>query len=71
MPNYCVNKNEQDNGDHEVHDLTPGACNRLPDHQNRLDLGHHSNCRSAVLQAQHTYRQSNGCFWCTPTCHTS
>ncbi|MDR7194865.1 hypothetical protein J2W68_003619 [Luteimonas terrae] len=71
MPSYCVNKNEQTNGDHEVHDLTPGTCDHLPDSRNRLDLGYHSSCSSAVLQAKQTYRQSNGCKHCTPTCHTT
>lgn len=71
MPNYCVNKNNQSNGDHEVHDLSPGACIRLPDYYSRLDLGYHSNCQSAVRQAKGTYPQSNGCYYCCPTCHTS
>lgn len=70
MPTYCVNKNIQLNGDHEVHDLTPGACNRLPDYFNRFDLGYHPNCQSAVRKAKETYRQSNGCYYCCPACHT-
>ena len=71
MPSYCVNKNAQSNGDHEVHDLTPGACNRLPDYSNRLDLGYHFNCQLAVRQAKSTYWQSNGCWYCCPSCHTT
>lgn len=70
MPSYCVNKNAQSNGDHEVH-LTFGACNRLPGYNNRLDLGYRSNCQSAVRQAKNTYWKSNGCWYCCPTCHTS
>lgn len=70
MPNYCVNANAQANGDHEVHDLTPGRCGHLPDYSNRKSLGFHSNCRSAVAQAKQTFRQSNGCAYCCPECHT-
>ena len=70
MPTYCVNKNAQSNGDHEVHDLTIGACNRLPDYGNRLDLGYHPNCQSAVRQSKITYWKSNGCWYCCPACNT-
>ena len=70
MPIYCVNKNAQSNGDHEVHDLTPGVCNRLPSSSNRLDLGYHPDCQSAVRQAKNSYRQSNGCYYCCPSCNT-
>lgn len=39
MPNYCVNTNQQTNGDHEVHDLASGyGC--LPSLTNRRDLGY-------------------------------
>jgi hypothetical protein len=71
MPSYCVNKNAQNNGDHEVHDLTLGACIRLPESHNRLNLGYHINCQSAVREAKNFYRQSNGCYYCCPSCHTS
>jgi len=71
MVNYCVNKNAQLNGDHEVHDLTLGACIRLPEPSNRLSLGNHAGCQSAVRKAKETYWQTNGCYYCCPTCHTS
>ena len=71
MPYYCVNHNSQANGDHEVHDLTPGACHRLPTSGNRLELGYHSGCGSAVQEAKKTYRQSNGCYHCCSACHTT
>lgn len=69
MPNYCVNTVAQTNGDHEVHDLA--TCTRLPSPSNRLDLGYHLGCQSAVRKAKDTYRQSNGCYWCCNACHTS
>lgn len=71
MPYYCVNQNAQSNGDHEVHDLTPGACNRLPASYNQQALGYHATCRSAVQEAQKMYWRSNGCWYCCSSCHTS
>lgn len=69
MARYCVNKNAQPNGDHEVHNLNVGtSC--LPEPVNRHDLGEHANCQSAVAAAKRIYAQSNGCAFCTPECHT-
>ncbi|TNZ86917.1 hypothetical protein CGI23_12600 [Vibrio parahaemolyticus] len=67
MPRYYVNKNAQDNGDHEVHQE---GCSRLPLPHNRLFLGIHSTCQTAVREARRHYRQSNGCFYCARACHT-
>jgi hypothetical protein len=73
MPNFCINKNAQSNGDHEVHDLTPGKCNYLPDPANRIQLGSHASCKSAVAFAKKQYRDEriNGCYWCSNECHTT
>ncbi|TNE36007.1 MAG: hypothetical protein EP347_12110 [Alphaproteobacteria bacterium] len=68
MPHYYVNKNEQDNGDHEVH--TDG-CPHPPDPWNRHDLGYHDNCQAAVRAAKKIYPQSNGCYYCCNECHTT
>lgn len=69
MPNYCVNKNAQANGDHEVHDTTANNwCLPLP--VNRQDLGYHSGCQSAVQAARAYFRQVNGCAYCASGCHT-
>ena len=39
MPGYCVNRNAQTNGDHEVHDVRANkSC--LPTLSNRQDLGY-------------------------------
>lgn len=67
MAQYFVNRNAQANGDHEVHANT---CIYLPLPANRLDLGLHLSCASAVAQAKLTYRQSNGCRTCSYPCHT-
>ncbi len=67
MAMYYVNKNAQDNGDHEVH---TSDCTFLPNQENRLYLGDFSNCYEAVREAKKHYYQSNGCKFCSPACHT-
>lgn len=69
MAQYCVNKNGQSNGDHEVHNLA--TCTVLPNSDNRLALGEHVTCRTAVTKAKEIYSQSNGCATCSPSCHTT
>ncbi|MDO8604051.1 MAG: hypothetical protein Q7K40_01430 [bacterium] len=64
---YYVNKNQQTNGDHEVHTAN---CSRLPNLENRLYLGDFLYCSQAVNEAKRYYRQSNGCYYCSNPCHT-
>lgn len=75
MPNYCINKNAQPNGDHEVHDTTPGRCNHLPDLQNQIDVGFHLRCHEAVAAAKKRWPEHNatinGCYYCSNECHTT
>lgn len=68
MASYYVNKNAQSNGDHEVH---KGDCSHLPDPANRLYLGEFYNCKNAVKEAKKSYNQVDGCYYCSPDCHTS
>jgi len=68
MARYYVNKNAQDNGDHEVH---KSDCGWLPNEENRLYLGTFSNCANAVREAKKHYSTSDGCYYCSPKCHTS
>lgn len=68
MARYYVNRNAQSNGDHEVHRT---GCSRLPDQQNRVSLGDHIACNSAVRKARNYYQQVNGCYYCSRDCHTS
>ncbi len=67
MAAYYVNKNAQTNGDHEVHKT---GCSYMPDAGNRLYLGDFNNCHDAVREAKKHYAQSNGCYYCSPECHT-
>lgn len=68
MARYYVNQNAQSNGDHEVH---VQGCSWLPAPANRIFLGEHANCWSAVLAARQVYRQADGCAHCSPACHRS
>ncbi len=68
MSKYYVNKNAQDNGDHEVH---TNGCNWMPDPENRIYLGDFTSCEPAVAEAKREhYSQSNGCYYCSRPCHT-
>ena len=68
MARYYVNRNAQDNGDHEVH---IAGCQWMPEDNNRLYLGDFMNCREAVREAKKIYPQSNGCYYCLKPCHTT
>lgn len=72
MPQYIINQNQQQNGDHEVHDATNG-CTYMPKPENQIDLGFHASCHGAVTSARSRWRDSriNGCYFCCRPCHTS
>ena len=63
MPNYCVNRNVDHPGDHEVHDLD-STLGCLPAPANRLNLGQHASSVEAVAAAQVHFPTANGCRWC-------
>ena len=69
MPDYCINTNQQSNGQHEVHNID--TCTRLPLREHRLRLGSHNNCHEAVKVAKNTYNNINidGCAYCCPDCN--
>lgn len=70
MASYILNRNAQfHDGYHEVHILN-GTCTRLPDLGNRVSLGEHATCQSAVQAAKYIYPKSDGCRYCIPSCHT-
>lgn len=69
MAYYCVNKNAQSNGDHEVHKV---GCSWYPEEKNRISLGDHDTCQTAVLKAILLgYSRANGCYFCSNECHRS
>ncbi|MEJ1337052.1 MAG: hypothetical protein RPU64_04830 [Candidatus Sedimenticola sp. (ex Thyasira tokunagai)] len=67
MGNYCVNKNAQPTGEHEVHKI---GCSYLPLIENRIPLGDCSNCQGAVKKARTIYSIVDGCKYCCNACHT-
>lgn len=69
MPNYCVNRQAQPSGEHEVHN-TSSSCSYLPSIENRIDLGWHPDCRSAIQKAKDYYSNVDGCYYCCRECHS-
>lgn len=69
MTRYYVNDNPQPvSRDHEVH---KDGCSWLALIVSKTYLGMYDNCRDAVRKARTIYTDSNGCAYCSPTCHTT
>ena len=68
MGSYYVNNSPQGNGDHEVH---KDGCYWLTLVKDWTYLGWFSSCHGAVAEARKHYSQVNGCYHCSPACHTS
>ena len=69
MTAYCMNKQSQANGDHEVHTY---GCSYLPGEGNRHYLGEFDSCAPAVRAAKaEGYPTANGCYHCSYPCHTT
>lgn len=67
MPRYYVNKSKQKKGKHQVHRV---GCKCIPEPHNRVDLGNHRMCHSAVKKARQRYKNANGCFYCSRECYS-
>ena len=67
MPEYYVNDNPQDNGDHEVH---KEGCSWLDLVNSKTDLGFHLTCSTAVEKAKEIYPTADGCKHCSIECHS-
>lgn len=67
MACYIVNRNAQNNGQHEVHKET---CNALPKLDNQIPLGSHDSCGPAVKKAKTLFPTADGCARCCPECNT-
>ena len=72
MQSFIINKNQQANGDHEVHNATTG-CIHMPNVENQVNLGYHASCKEAVAKAKQQWPNNriDGCFYCCPACHKS
>lgn len=64
MPHYCVDTHPQEYGDRTVHDLTPGACPRLPLDAHQECLGWHADPDAAVRKARFRYKRASPCIYC-------
>lgn len=69
MAQYHLNRNTQKTGENEVH---RSDCGYIPRFENRISLGEHFDCQSAVDEArrQEPFWTIDGCAYCCPTCHT-
>ena len=65
---FCVNRNAQQTGEHEVHNLD-ASCPHLPKPENQRDLGSHPSCSEAVMAASELYKNVDGCAYCAPKCN--
>ena len=68
MRDYVVNRQPQDNGDHEVHHT---GCPVLPAPEIQHYLGAFWSCVPAVIKASTLYPKANGCKICSLPCHTT
>lgn len=71
MASYYLNHNQQPNLDYEVH---AGTCSFLPSQGNREYLGDFAYCWQAVAEAKQrhpSWYRINGCYYCSPSCHTT
>ena len=67
MALYCVTKNAEADGLHEVH---VDSCTYLPHPTARIFLGNFQSCRDAVQAAMKHFPKSHGCYYCATPCHT-
>ena len=63
---YYVNKNSQSTGEHEVH---TSSCTRLPNANNRQNLGYQLDCKKVLAEAKKYYQDVDGCYYCSSSCH--
>ncbi|CED57624.1 hypothetical protein ACU5DF_07040 [Aliivibrio wodanis] len=68
MSLFYVDKNEQANGEHEVHTAT---CTHSPGITKCEPLGYHTACSTALNAAKEIYPKSNGCYYCSYSSYTS
>jgi hypothetical protein len=67
MYKYCVNKNPQPTGEHEVH---TSLCAYKPLPENSIFLGEYPSCHGAIAKAKEYFDEVDGCYFCSRECHT-
>lgn len=70
MPIFVLDRKQQLNGDHEVHNKTT-RCSHMPIVISQIDLGLHPTSQEAVNEAKKEYPMwmINGCKYCCPDSH--
>lgn len=64
---YYLNATVGENGEHEVH---KSDCSWLSLIKNKVNLGLHRTCESAITKAKSLgYSTADGCEHCSPDCH--
>lgn len=65
---YYFNENTDKHDRHEVH---KESCSYLPKISNRTLIGYEDNCKDAIKRAEreHPFKEFDGCFYCSYTCH--
>ena len=67
MPNYIINRQEDEKGLNEVHTTN---CNHLPLSNNQVSIGWHADAISAVAYAkQNGWSKADGCYYCCNEAH--
>lgn len=71
MAHYYLNKNQQPNGDFEVH---KDGCEHGANTENQIALGWFTDGVAAVAEAKRRFPSSaadiNGCYYCSPESNT-
>ena len=68
MNDYYVHKEQDKQGDHEVH---ISGCSWMVNVENFIYLGSFDDCVEAVKAAKKHYSKVNGCIHCSKKCNTS
>lgn len=65
---YFVNKDHSGNPKHN-HEVHAEGCRWMPSVTNRIDLGYHEGCGTAIIAARTYYNNVDGCHTCCSDCH--
>ncbi|AZQ11490.1 hypothetical protein STH12_02412 [Shewanella khirikhana] len=70
MPEYIIDDTRNDEGYHEIHNLTLG-CKYMPLPERQVYLGMQPTCKEASLSALRRWRKIkiNGCEHCCRSCY--
>lgn len=67
MNRYSINRNEQPNGDHEIH---KADCSRIQWSDKMSDLGYCANDQEALRKGREIYGdKADGCYYCCLSIH--